>query len=552
MIRLQADWAVLEQEFGCSLRDRFLMPVRSFDNARSVAPFLAEAGGRRRAFFLHVEKGNAEAAMLPPSIERAFYRPYFSFDPSEQPPGVHADLASALRDFAGGDDRISLDPAVTVAVRRSLEPAFRVEAQAAFQDAGTVTLRTVPTASVASSLARWRPQAAKAAAKLLERSVHGPALRPYLEAFDDPRQARLDAVMAAAGLDAVIVTSVLNLQEVAGVPMRAPVRPLLAVARPGEPVAVLERGAVPGGRVFGSPAAALASLLPAGARVGLEEDDMGVGLEAVLGLPDAVAPVAADLLLRRWRDLGTLPDLAFYAIATRVSRAAIDAALAHAERCVAAGDPITEMDAYAVYHATLHLAAAEALPELRVGRTLTNFHSGRRTIFPANAAPFRLTPESGSLKIDAGCLLFDPDGYLLGCSDIARTLLFGEPGRALYEVFSAGVRETLVPACRAGTTGQAVHAAACATVWGRESLARQDPLFRPLADPVAGYRRDVGHLLGKNNLAHLTFTSAERGVLEEGMVACCEYQWPVPGHAVAFEDTCLVTPQGGLNLTSDE
>ena len=36
------------------------------------------------------------------------------------------------------------------------------------------------------------------------------------------------------------------------------------------------------------------------------------------------------------------------------------------------------------------------------------------------------------------------------------------------------------------------------------------------------------------------------------MIACCEHQWPIAGHAIACEDTCLVIPYGGLNLTCDE
>ncbi|MEA2866176.1 MAG: hypothetical protein QOE39_891, partial [Bradyrhizobium sp.] len=31
MMILHADWSYIEQEFECGLRDRFLMPVRSFD-----------------------------------------------------------------------------------------------------------------------------------------------------------------------------------------------------------------------------------------------------------------------------------------------------------------------------------------------------------------------------------------------------------------------------------------------------------------------------------------------------------------------------------------
>ena len=40
MMRLHSDWAYLEQEFGCSIRDRFLMAVRSLDNPKAVTPFL--------------------------------------------------------------------------------------------------------------------------------------------------------------------------------------------------------------------------------------------------------------------------------------------------------------------------------------------------------------------------------------------------------------------------------------------------------------------------------------------------------------------------------
>jgi hypothetical protein len=69
---------------------------------------------------------------------------------------------------------------------------------------------------------------------------------------------------------------------------------------------------------------------------------------------------------------------------------------------------------------------------------------------------------------------------------------------------------------------------------------------------MTGVRVDVGHLLGKNNLAHLRLVRGDEQRLREGMIACCECQWPLRGSAIAYEDTCLVTPQGGLNMTSDD
>jgi hypothetical protein len=58
-------------------------------------------------------------------------------------------------------------------------------------------------------------------------------------------------------------------------------------------------------------------------------------------------------------------------------------------------------------------------------------------------------------------------------------------------------------------------------------------------------------VLGKNNLSHVHFTVSGRDPLREGMIACCEYQWPLKGYAIAYEDTGLVTAKGGLNFTID-
>src|SRR5688572_32953933 len=97
MMRLHTDWAYLEQEFGCSIRDRFLMAVRSLDNPKAVTPFLLERGEQRFGLFLHVEKGNVQAAALPPDILPIYYRPYFTFDASERAADVYATLSTAVK-----------------------------------------------------------------------------------------------------------------------------------------------------------------------------------------------------------------------------------------------------------------------------------------------------------------------------------------------------------------------------------------------------------------------------------------------------------------------
>ncbi len=549
-LRLHSDWRYLEQEFGCSIRDRFLMAIRSLDNPRAVTPFLLEAGGRRFGLYLHVERGNVEAARIPPDIAPVYYKPYFLLEMPAPGEEAHASLADAVERLAGGERRLVLDPAAPLSVATELQSRFAVELEAA-PAPGTVTLVEVACNSISARLHRGRAAAAKAASRLLEKSPVRDRLRPWLQTPADTRFATLDAALSVARLSAVVVSSTLNAQEIGGIPVGRKQRPLAVIYRPGEGRAwIMEPGCAAGGRQFASPQAAL-NHAAVGGRLGIETEDLAFGLSQALGI-NAREWVPADGVIRQWRDENTLADLPYYIIASRTTRHAIEAALAHATEALRERERVTEMDSYGRYLAGMRDFAAAALPGLRVARTLTNFHCGSRTVFPANPAAYPLDGTMNTLKIDSGCLLFDDEGVLLGCSDIARTIATTEAARELYALFEDGVRHRLIPGARAGRAGAELHADAVDAVWSQRARLAGNPLFVDFKDPVRAFDRDVGHLLGKNNLAHLRFVSNEIKVLREGMIACCEYQWPIKGHAVAYEDTCLVTAEGGLNLTSDE
>jgi Xaa-Pro aminopeptidase len=549
-MRLFSDWRYLEQELGCSIRERFLMAVRSLDNPKAVTPVLVERDGQRFGLFLHVEKGNVEAARLPHDISTVYYRPYFTFEPSEGPPQVKSTLADAVDAVASGQRRIVLDCNVPMAIAAELASRFTVEMEEV-PSCGTVTLRKATCASTVARLGRGRAIAAQVARHLLDASPERDRLFPYLEGCSDARFAALNAVAKKEELAGLIVSSALNMQEIAGVPAGAKHRPLAVIYLPGEEYAwVVEAGRAADGREFTTPEAALRSILPRG-EIGVEAEDLALGLARDLGLNERDhKPV--DRALRRWRDENALSDLCYYIVATRTTRHAIDAALEFAASAIRRKMPITEMDAYAVYLRSMREFVAAHLPGARVARTLTNFHAGARTIFPANPAPYPIDAAANTLKIDAGCLLFDEEGILLGCSDVARTLTLSDAGSDLYALFRQAVRRTLIPAAAPGQTGDALHAKAASAIWAECETARGNPLFVALESPHHDYDRDVGHLLGKNNLAHLRLACGDDQPLREGMVLCCEYQWPLKGHAIAYEDTCLVTPAGGINLTSDD
>jgi Xaa-Pro aminopeptidase len=548
-MKLHSDWSYIGQEFGCSIRDNFLMAVRSLDNPKAVTPFLLEAGHRRFGLFLHVEKGNVEAARLPPDIEPIYYCPYFTFEPPELSPPVHLTLGDAVKAIATNENSIVVDQRLPVSVADELAMHFSVRTETSLEP-GVVTVHAAPHEEVLNLVGRLRPAAANTARQLLSGSPSQKRIEPYLECTTDQRFEMLDRYLNEAGLAAVLVSSKLNVQEIGGVPAGAKQRPLAVLYQPGEPAWIIEAGRGGDGLKFPSASAALTELCSAGS-IGVEFEDVDCGTSQIFDLKNRDTQ-PADQLLRRWRDRNTLPDLPFYVIATRASAYAIEGALEFASHAIEEQQHVTEMDAFAVYMDRLRRFVSDAMPGLRVARTLTNFHVTARTIFPANPAPFPLNNNANALKVDAGCWLYDEDGCLLGCSDIARTLPLSGDGTELYEVFKRGVRSVLIPSAAAGKSGQDMHDIGVGAIWDEPQRLSSNSLFVDLDEPDVSYDRDVGHLLGKNNLAHLRFAHRNQEILQEGMIACCEYQWPLNGHAIAYEDTCLVTPSGGLNLTSDE
>jgi len=550
MLELFGEWGRVEHELGHSLRDNFLMPVRTVDNPKSFTPIIAKRDGRRWALVQGIEIGNIEALTLPPDLEVNYIRPYFTFDTIETDNSIPQNLTEAVQRIADGEPDVAIDPYLPVGLAHQLSNAFRVTVNG-HTDVESVRVREVDRNWVSQRLAVGRRDAAEAVTRLLEKNPARDKLKTFLEPRESRHFAALDHTLSEADLAGVVISSRINVQEIAGIPLASHDRPVAVVYPTGNNVAyVLEPAGRGTGSRYESLGSALAALLPTG-RIGVEMEDMGVGVFNLLGL-DARDTIPADRLVRRWRDCLALHDLPYYILAARTSAYAIDGALAYAAEQVKAKGAISEKRVDAVYFNRLHKHVEMSGLPVHVTRYMTNNHCGTRTLYPANPTDFSINEEVQTLKIDSGCMIYDEEGYLLAVSDIARTLSFTDEAREIYPLIVDGVRRTLIPTAKAGAVAENVFAAGVDAIWNRRDELSSKRLAPDMSSLSETYKRDVGHLLGKNDLSHLRFTAGDRGVLEEGMVACLEYQWPIDGHAFAYEDTCLITPDGGLNFTSDE
>jgi hypothetical protein len=546
MLHLFSNWERVERELGCSLREHFLMAVRSFDNPRASTPFILNNGRETKVLLPEVERGNLEMVLFPYDLQVVFVRPYFTFDPDRKDV-VYPDLLQAIHDAFDGEQEISVDENLPVGIESQLASHFRVSTDGS-TDILDVCVRTVPREWICSRLSSGLEDAKSLSSRLLNHAVNQNEIKRYLEPQPDRRFSLLDDFLRQHGLSSVIVTSRLNMQEIGGVPLMAFPSPVAVVYRQGDQgVSIIERWSGKKGERFSSLRIAMNQLLGQGT-AGIEAEDLDVRVYRSSGLSERDT-YPADTILRRWRDEIAIQDLPYYIISTRTSLFAMEKALTFAAAKVKGKEQVTELDAYGVYFKGLNEFILSTGFPIRARPLMTNMHSGSRTLYPSNPVCYSLTPSANTLKIDAGCFLENKEGYVMGCSDIARTLAFNDDGKELYRMLREAVRYSLVPCAKTADTGEKVYQTALSFLSDRckrLSSHRLDPALPSLEEH---YDRDVGHLLGKNNLSSLRFIKGDHGKLTEGMIACCEVVWPIKGHCLAYEDTCLVTAKGGLNLT---
>ncbi|MGH3098277.1 MAG: M24 family metallopeptidase [Streptosporangiales bacterium] len=523
-----------------------LPPKLGIDQFRTALPLVVTGDGAAPVVVSkEIDRTNLEA-IADPGVRFAFHSPYFSFDTYERTRDAYPTLPAAVAGVAGSE--VELDPDLAVGLFADLTRHLHPTAAAGEFRAPKNHYR-VPRAVVSAETVRGRDTAARAAEPYLATMSAAPALREWLARPAGDVLSTLDDLMRTAGIDAILASSPLNVQELTGIPACLLTDGVWALYQREAPeVHVLARRELPW-IGLPEPAACDASsvrTLADGATAGYEELDLTRRAHAGFGL-DEYGAVPSSRILRRWRESRSYEDVAYYLLGAQVTRAGIDAAMRVTEAGMATGDHATELDAYERYRATV--AAQVANLPIRVRTYFTHTHAGDRSHIPARATTHPVGPKT-SLKIDAGLEVYDERGYLRAVSDITRSAVGTPEAAEFYQLLDRTLLGDVLPACRPGRTGAEVFAA------GMGSLDRHrtwlvdagfcPPMDRPLGDM---FGRDIGHLLGKQEPATVVFEKGDTATLEPGMVAAAEIQWPYHDYCVGAEDVFLITDKEPINLT---
>lgn len=542
------DVETVRRRTGFDPFEHSLPPKLAIDGYRSSMPLMATAGNDVPLIFLkEIDRTNVER-LKQDGVRFVWHSPYFSFGglrrPSDSYPNLEAALISEL------DDPVTLDSRMTVDLYRTLQGALDVRADDEITFSAPRVHYEIQRDDVAMAFAPGRAEIREAAGPFVS-DLKTDQLDRWLSREPDDRFAILDELMDESGLDGLLVASPLAIQDLTGIPIRAIGEEVWAFYLRGSNIVhVLSRRELPWQDLPLATKAGSDTIeeLSKGPRIGVEEVAFsfeawsGFGLKRFEDFP-------ATGLMRRWRERRSWEDVAAYVIGSRLTLEAIHAALSFVDTAFKSGRPVTEIAAYNRYRSKVgSMIRANGLP-LHVRTYFTHTHAGNRSHFPASATE-HVIPATSSLKIDGGLEIYDSRGMFLGVSDITRSTMGTEEVRSFYELLDAALIKGAIAACRAGAKGSDVFSAGLSFLEPHRSTLIRGAFMPASNGPLTRlFRRNIGHLIGKQEPATVEFAVDSELPLEAGMVGAAEFQWPYADYTIGIEDLFLVTETDPVNLT---
>ncbi|MFJ8792502.1 M24 family metallopeptidase [Streptomyces sp. NPDC102462] len=534
MLSLTADAAQVEETYGLNARKSFLFSAIRLDSHPFVAPLIARTDKGQYLLVRQQEQGNVLSAGVPKDRIR-FYAPWVTIDPrvvADTP--ASESLTSLVQELADGA-AVNLAADVVYSHYRTLSGS--VELVVEDQAPTPVTAYELDTEEVVARFAAWRATGVDTARRLIEDVEHLSGLAEEFTAGEDSRFSGLKALVEDRSLDALLLAAPPNFTEATGfaqpdgaVGLWLAGSDKLMVLAPDETPEV--SGAAVGR--FPSIGAAVRALA-GGVRTGVEDEWISVGLARELEREGAeLVPVSTDL--GHWRDIRDHEDLPFQVVAARASVFAIEEALAWAEEGLDAGRSFTELDINEVY--LKKIAEFRTVNEIPFGIEpyFTNLHSSNRMLFPGPPVDYPINDETTCIQLDAGVrIVFD--GVNVATSDMARSLPRTAAAKEAYGFFFDVVREGIIGQLKPGVVCEDVHEGTLRYLAPHLDRMVQIGMLGTDVDFNTEYRkRNVGHLMGKQESFANELRPGYKHVLKVGSYGAAEIPWRYENAAIGTED----------------
>lgn len=543
-VKLIASLDAIRERLGAEFIEQLTYPGIYRGSQLNVSPVLLEHGATTTVV---ISEADSDACrVMPPGVGRAVYGRYFDWDKDLSLPVATFDKAVRA---VTGDAEILCDPALPVTRYQALAAGGPVSVGGGAPADAPLFVHAKKRREIEAQWIATRDADAQAFAPFVSSLRDGERLVAAMTATDRGF-APLDALCADRRFPVLYVTAPHEVEMFTGLPAATCAQfGLSALFRPeAEDITILARQALRRSdfRSLGTADGLAAVMTELGVEtVALQKDHLPIGVFSAI---EASGPRFEDAgyVLRRWQDRRAGDDAVYFFFAANAVLEGIAAARAFFARN--AGGAMVERDLVAAYHQGVARFARRYGFAGRTGSYFDIVHSGARTLLPATAGDYPVGAGDRTIKFDMGLTVADAFGCIRAVSDIARTICADPAIEAIHDRLRAILVDRLIPSIRAGMSGAEVHAVGVDLLRPLEGELRRLGLL-PEGRGVDGYVRDCGHTIQRQTISAVYFLPGVAEKVEEGMLGCTEYVWPVGDVLIAVEDGYIVTPGGGIAFT---
>jgi len=537
-----SDFTDLRDRLGAAFMAQLTYPDIVKSSPSNVSPVIVKNGDRETVVLS--EADSAACAVAKGDRPIVTYGRYFKWSDDQCDPA--RGFGETVRSLAG-DGLLQLDPGLPMARFKLLAETGPVSLAKASTQPDVFVFGT-PRIEIEN---RWR-QMCRSDADLLDGFVrtlrHGPRLGDLMRA-EPTGFSVLDKLCSQSGFDALFITSPHEVEVFSGQP--ASVNDELNVTACFVPhmddILLLSPGAIPSARPESDAPAAVREILQShavrtvGAQLDALSADRWLELESAGFTMGDATPV-----LRRWQDYRAGGDLVYFILTANAVLAGIDTA--KDVLGASTGKRLTERDLAVAFRQGAESFVADLGFGGRISGYFDLIHSGARTLLPARAADYPVSPADRTVRFDMGLSVVDTSGCVRGVSDIARTVCQDPDLQDIHDRLRDTLVDRLIPGIKHGMSGAEVHAVGVDLLRPMESRMRSLDLL-PQGIGVDGYRRDCGHALNRQTISSVYFLPSISAQIETGMVGCAEYVWPIDTVLLAVEDSFILAGDGGIPFT---
>jgi len=494
----------LNKDLGGDIFKQFLVPNIILDAPLTVIPYILKCSDRKYLLYRDNENGNCDVIGTGELIKRS-YSPYFLIG-KKQDNSVKKNLLEVLKEILFEKEKehiLDIDNNLPYAVYKLLKDSLKgveIRYKPRIVGGNKYRIYEINVADVKKHFKNLREEGQAYAKGLISSWKERKFLEKEILKVEDTRFELLNKLMKKHGFDAVIMNSNINIQELTGFSFDESAH-ISAIYRYNDnKVYILSEKEINKDNIkikdeHPDYFSALLSLnkLNKTDNIGFEDFFMNIN-EFDNYLKHQINLCEGTLVFREWREYRSGEDLVFYIIAGQASNYAMERVLEESCHEINQGNYNTEKELFFRYLGYFEdFKQKNSLPYY-FSEYFTNFHASDRVLYPSMPSNFKINKKTNGIKIDAGILMTDSQGTILGTTDIARILPLNMHSAKVYDAIKYTVKHEIIPAIKKSKSYEEIYSEGVKLFANNcEKVLKENDLYPQEFDIKKEYTRDIGH-----------------------------------------------------------